>query len=69
MVNLFAGLLGLIGVMTYIAVLTWSVRAVPFTVITLSVVALLAFDFVRTQWFGEEETSRPILPREDNPST
>ncbi|HVL72743.1 MAG TPA: hypothetical protein VM434_12780 [Beijerinckiaceae bacterium] len=69
MVNLVAGLLGVVGVLTYIGVLAWSVRAVPFTVIAASVVLLLVFDFVRTQWFGEEEESRPVLPREDNPST
>lgn len=51
--NLVAHVIGLVLLIVWLGVLVWAIAALPFTVIVVFVVGLLAFDFVRNLREGE----------------
>jgi hypothetical protein len=53
MMTLITGLVGITLVVVFLGIMTWWIKALPFTLIVVAVVLLLLYDFVRTLRYGE----------------
>jgi hypothetical protein len=51
--TLVTGIVGIVLLTVFLGVLTWWIRALPFTIIVVGVVLLLLYDFVQTLRHGE----------------
>jgi hypothetical protein len=47
MTNLVTGIIGIAGVLTFLGILLWWIKAVPLIIISVVVMALLIWDFVQ----------------------
>jgi hypothetical protein len=47
MTNLITGIIGIAGVLTFLGILLWWIKAVPLIIICIVVMALLIWDFVQ----------------------
>lgn len=56
MTNLITGIIGVAGVMVFLGILLWWIKAVPLIIICVLVMALLVIDFVKS--FGTNNNSR-----------
>jgi hypothetical protein len=48
MTNFITGLIGLVGVCTFLGIMLWWIKAVPLIIICIGVMALLAWDFYQS---------------------
>jgi hypothetical protein len=48
MTNLITGIIGIAGVIAFLGVLLWWIKAVPLIIICVIVMALLIYDFVQS---------------------
>jgi hypothetical protein len=48
MTNLITGIIGIVGVITFLGILLWWIKAVPLIIICVVVMALLIYDFVQS---------------------
>jgi hypothetical protein len=48
MTNLITGILGIAGVLTFLGILLWWIKALPLIIICAGVMLLLLWDFVQT---------------------
>ncbi len=48
MTNLVTGMIGVAGVITFLGILLWWIKAVPLIIICVLVMALLIWDFVQS---------------------
>jgi hypothetical protein len=58
MMGLVTGVVGIALVLLFLGILVWWIKALPLTIIVVSVVALLLYDFVRTLRYGESGPGR-----------
>lgn len=56
MTNLITGIIGVAGVMVFLGILLWWIKAIPLIVIVAVVMTLLVIDFVKS--FGANNNSR-----------
>ena len=56
--HLIAGVVGIGGLVTFLGIMVWWVKAPPLIIIMLLAVALLVYDFVQTLRFGESGPGR-----------
>ena len=54
MMTLITGLIGIAGVMTFLGIMLWWVKALPIIIIIVLVMLLLLYDFVQTLRYGED---------------
>jgi CHASE2 domain-containing sensor protein len=48
MTNLVTGLIGIVGVLAFLGLLLWWIKAVPLIIISVLVMALLIYDFYQS---------------------
>lgn len=48
MTNFITGIIGVAGVMVFLGILLWWIKAVPLIIICVVVMALLVYDFVKS---------------------
>jgi hypothetical protein len=48
MMLLVTGIIGLVMMATFLGILIWWIKALPFTVIAVAVVSMMVWDFVQT---------------------
>jgi hypothetical protein len=58
MMTLVTGIIGIAMLMTFLGVLVWWIKALPFTVIVVAVVLMLIWDFVQTLRSGDSGAGR-----------
>ena len=51
--NLITGIIGIAGLVAFLGILVWWIKALPLTIIAAIVVLLLLYDFVLTLIYGE----------------
>jgi hypothetical protein len=56
--HLVAGIIGIGGLVTFLGIMVWWVKAPPLIIIMLLAVALVLYDFVQTLRFGENGPGR-----------
>lgn len=56
--TLVTGIVGIAMLLAFLGTLVWWINALPLTIIVVSVVVLLVYDFVRTLRYGEDGTRR-----------
>lgn len=56
MTNFITGIIGVAGVMVFLGILLWWIKAVPLIIICVVVMALLVYDFVKS--LGASNNSR-----------
>jgi hypothetical protein len=58
MMTLVTGIIGIAMLMTFLGVLVWWIKALPFTVIVVAVVLMVIWDFVQTLRSGDSGAGR-----------
>ena len=53
MMNFVTGIIGIAGLMAFLGILLWWIKALPLVIIVGLVVLLLIWDFLVTQIYGE----------------
>jgi len=53
MMMLVTGLVGIALLVAFLGIMVWWIKALPFTIIVVTVVVMLLYDFVRTLRYGE----------------
>jgi uncharacterized membrane protein len=56
--TLITGLIGIAMLLSFLGILTWWIRSLPFIIIVVGVVLLLLYDFVRTLRYGDSGPRR-----------
>jgi hypothetical protein len=56
--HLIAGILGIGGLVTFLGIMVWWVKAPPLIIIMILALVLLLYDFVQTLRFGESGPGR-----------
>ena len=56
--DLFAGIIGIALVVTFLGIMVWWVQALPLIIIIVFVLALLIYDWIKTLRFGESGPGR-----------
>ena len=56
--TLVTGIVGIAILVVFLGILVWWIKALPFTIIAVGVVALLLHDFVQTLRSGENGSGR-----------
>jgi hypothetical protein len=58
MMTFISGLIGIAGLVIFLGIMLWWVKAIPLIIIVAVVVALLIYDFVQTVRYGERAGGR-----------
>jgi hypothetical protein len=58
MTNLVTGLIGLAGLLAFLGILLWWIKAVPLIIICVAVAAMLAYDFYRSLRQTDSDNAR-----------
>lgn len=56
--NLITGIIGIAGLLAFLGILVWWIKALPLTIIVAVVVLLLVYDLVMTLIYGENGRAR-----------
>lgn len=56
--TIVGGIVGIVLMTTFLGFLVWWIRALPFTIISVFVVLLMLYDFVRTLRAGDSDGGR-----------
>lgn len=58
MTNFVTGLIGLAGLLVFLGILLWWIKAVPLIIICVAVAAMLAYDFYRSLREADSDDGR-----------
>jgi hypothetical protein len=58
MMTVVTGIVGIAMLVTFLGLLAWWIKALPFSIIVVGVVLLLLYDFVRTLRYGDSGGGR-----------
>jgi hypothetical protein len=56
--TIVTGIVGMVTMVVFLGFLVWWIKELPFTIISVVVVALMVWDFVRTLRWGDGGTGR-----------